>query len=63
MLTALCQMQEDGPASGAFLLSNPVTPALQAFPRVSNTYGSYQVWPMLARPGPARPPLGTHAEG
>uniref|UniRef100_H3BW40 WD repeat domain 59 n=1 Tax=Tetraodon nigroviridis TaxID=99883 RepID=H3BW40_TETNG len=35
-------MQEDGPASGAFVLSNPVTPALQAFPRVSNTYGSYQ---------------------
>ncbi|XP_056879490.1 GATOR complex protein WDR59 isoform X1 [Takifugu flavidus] len=35
-------MQEDGPASGAFILSNPVTPALQAFPRVTNTYGSYQ---------------------
>ncbi|XP_062273947.1 GATOR2 complex protein WDR59 isoform X2 [Scomber scombrus] len=34
--------QEDGPASGPFVLSNPVTPALQAFPRVSNTYGSYQ---------------------
>ncbi|TNM90549.1 hypothetical protein fugu_002838 [Takifugu bimaculatus] len=30
-------MQEDGPASGAFILSNPVTPALQAFPRVTNT--------------------------
>lgn len=39
-------MQEDGPASGAFVLSNPVTPALQAFPRVSNTYGSYQVAPV-----------------
>lgn len=38
-------MQEDGPASGAFVLSNPVAPALQAFPRVSNTYGSYQVAP------------------
>ncbi|XP_070823236.1 GATOR2 complex protein WDR59 isoform X2 [Chaetodon trifascialis] len=34
--------QEDGPASGPFILSNPVTPALQAFPRVTNTYGSYQ---------------------
>uniref|UniRef100_A0A3Q3W2H1 RWD domain-containing protein n=1 Tax=Mola mola TaxID=94237 RepID=A0A3Q3W2H1_MOLML len=32
--------QEDGPASGPFILSNPVTPALQAFPRVTNTYGS-----------------------
>ncbi|XP_074522971.1 GATOR2 complex protein WDR59 isoform X1 [Halichoeres trimaculatus] len=34
--------QEDGPASGPFVLSNPVTPALQAFPRVTNSYGSYQ---------------------
>uniref|UniRef100_A0A3P8RJ04 WD repeat domain 59 n=1 Tax=Amphiprion percula TaxID=161767 RepID=A0A3P8RJ04_AMPPE len=34
--------QEDSPASGPFVLSNPVTPALQAFPRVTNTYGSYQ---------------------
>ncbi|XP_062247810.1 GATOR2 complex protein WDR59 isoform X1 [Platichthys flesus] len=34
--------QEDGPPSGPFVLSNPVTPALQAFPRVTNTYGSYQ---------------------
>uniref|UniRef100_A0A3Q3JL77 RWD domain-containing protein n=1 Tax=Monopterus albus TaxID=43700 RepID=A0A3Q3JL77_MONAL len=34
--------QEDGPASGPFVLSNPVTPALQAFPRGTNTYGSYQ---------------------
>ncbi|XP_058484871.1 GATOR complex protein WDR59 isoform X3 [Solea solea] len=34
--------QEDGPASGPFILSNPVTPALQAFPRVTNMYGSYQ---------------------
>ncbi|XP_068166100.1 GATOR2 complex protein WDR59 isoform X2 [Antennarius striatus] len=33
---------EDGPASGPFILSNPVTPVLQAFPRVTNTYGSYQ---------------------
>lgn len=41
----VCQMQEDGPASGAFVLSNPVTPTLQAFPRVTNTYGSYQVGP------------------
>lgn len=34
--------QEDGPPTGPFVLSNPVTPALQAFPRVTNTYGSYQ---------------------
>ncbi|XP_034385471.1 GATOR complex protein WDR59 isoform X1 [Cyclopterus lumpus] len=34
--------QEDGPVSGPFVLSNPVAPALQAFPRVTNTYGSYQ---------------------
>uniref|UniRef100_A0A3B4GSW8 WD repeat domain 59 n=1 Tax=Pundamilia nyererei TaxID=303518 RepID=A0A3B4GSW8_9CICH len=34
-------MQEDSPASGPFVLSNPVTPSLQAFPRVTNTYGSY----------------------
>ncbi|XP_056267913.1 GATOR complex protein WDR59 [Pseudoliparis swirei] len=33
---------EDGPVSGPFVLSNPVAPALQAFPRVTNTYGSYQ---------------------
>ena len=32
------QTQED-----PFVISNPVTPALQAFPRVTNTYGSYQV--------------------
>ncbi|XP_042079765.1 GATOR complex protein WDR59 isoform X3 [Haplochromis burtoni] len=37
--------QEDSPASGPFVLSNPVTPSLQAFPRVTNTYGSYQVTP------------------
>ncbi|XP_020495862.1 GATOR2 complex protein WDR59 isoform X2 [Labrus bergylta] len=35
-------IQEDGPTSSPFVLSNPVTPALQAFPRVTNTYGSYQ---------------------
>ncbi|XP_030582001.1 GATOR complex protein WDR59 isoform X1 [Archocentrus centrarchus] len=34
--------QEDSPASGPFVLSNPVAPSLQAFPRVTNTYGSYQ---------------------
>ncbi|CAN9506551.1 unnamed protein product [Ophioblennius macclurei] len=34
--------QEESPASGPFVLSNPVAPALQAFPRVTNTYGSYQ---------------------
>ncbi|XP_028332324.1 GATOR complex protein WDR59 isoform X2 [Gouania willdenowi] len=34
--------QEDSPASGTFILSNPVAPGLQAFPRVTNTYGSYQ---------------------
>ncbi|XP_051920171.1 GATOR complex protein WDR59 isoform X2 [Hippocampus zosterae] len=33
---------EDGPSSGPFVLSNPVAPTLQAFPRVVNTYGSYQ---------------------
>ncbi|XP_034038810.1 GATOR complex protein WDR59 isoform X2 [Thalassophryne amazonica] len=34
--------QDDGPASGPFILSNPVTPSLPSFPRVTNTYGSYQ---------------------
>uniref|UniRef100_A0A667XS06 WD repeat domain 59 n=1 Tax=Myripristis murdjan TaxID=586833 RepID=A0A667XS06_9TELE len=34
--------QEDGPAPSPYVLSNPVTPALPAFPRVTNTYGSYQ---------------------
>uniref|UniRef100_A0A3P9KZL8 WD repeat domain 59 n=1 Tax=Oryzias latipes TaxID=8090 RepID=A0A3P9KZL8_ORYLA len=34
--------QEDSQASGPFVLPNPVTPSLQAFPRVTNTYGSYQ---------------------
>ncbi|XP_061731812.1 GATOR2 complex protein WDR59 isoform X2 [Nerophis ophidion] len=34
--------QDDSPSSGPFVLSNPVAPALQAFPRVINTYGSYQ---------------------
>ncbi|XP_054627018.1 GATOR complex protein WDR59 isoform X3 [Dunckerocampus dactyliophorus] len=34
--------QDDSPSSGPFVLSNPVAPALQAFPRVTNTYGSYQ---------------------
>lgn len=38
-LPLLCQTQEDGSTSGPFM----VTPALQAFPRVTNTYGSYQV--------------------
>uniref|UniRef100_A0A3Q2DLS9 WD repeat domain 59 n=1 Tax=Cyprinodon variegatus TaxID=28743 RepID=A0A3Q2DLS9_CYPVA len=36
--------QEDSPASGPFVLSNPVTPSLQAFPRVTNTYGSCLVY-------------------
>uniref|UniRef100_A0A3Q2U674 WD repeat domain 59 n=1 Tax=Fundulus heteroclitus TaxID=8078 RepID=A0A3Q2U674_FUNHE len=36
--------QEDSPSSGPFVLSNPVTPSLQAFPRVSNTYGSCLVY-------------------
>ena len=34
--------QEDGTAANPYVLSNPVTPALPAFPRVTNTYGSYQ---------------------
>ncbi|XP_045076375.1 GATOR complex protein WDR59-like, partial [Coregonus clupeaformis] len=34
--------QEDGSAVNPYVLSNPVTPALPAFPRVTNTYGSYQ---------------------
>ncbi|XP_077419336.1 GATOR2 complex protein WDR59 isoform X2 [Vanacampus margaritifer] len=33
---------EDSLSSGPFVLSNPVAPTLQAFPRVTNTYGSYQ---------------------
>uniref|UniRef100_UPI003AAC7ED3 GATOR2 complex protein WDR59 isoform X3 n=1 Tax=Centroberyx gerrardi TaxID=166262 RepID=UPI003AAC7ED3 len=33
---------EDGPAASPYVLSNPVPPALPAFPRVTNTYGSYQ---------------------
>uniref|UniRef100_A0A673G3R6 WD repeat-containing protein 59-like n=1 Tax=Sinocyclocheilus rhinocerous TaxID=307959 RepID=A0A673G3R6_9TELE len=36
----LLDVQEDG--TNPYLLTNPVTPALPAFPRVSNTYGSYQ---------------------
>lgn len=39
LLPLPCQTQEDGSTSGPFM----VTPALQAFPRVTNTYGSYQV--------------------
>ncbi|KAM9410649.1 GATOR2 complex protein WDR59 isoform 2-T2 [Pholidichthys leucotaenia] len=35
-------IQEDSPSSGPFVLSNPVNPTLQPFPRVTNTYGSYQ---------------------
>ncbi|XP_035483629.1 GATOR complex protein WDR59 isoform X1 [Scophthalmus maximus] len=34
--------QDDGPPPNPFVISNPVTPPLQAFPRVTNTYGSYQ---------------------
>ncbi|XP_067104836.1 GATOR2 complex protein WDR59 isoform X2 [Osmerus mordax] len=34
--------QEDGTAANPYVLSNPVTPTLPAFPRVTNTYGSYQ---------------------
>lgn len=49
----LFQTQEEGPTSGPFILSNPVTPALQAFPRVTNTYGSYQVTNARASPGPS----------
>ncbi|XP_067245269.1 GATOR2 complex protein WDR59 isoform X4 [Chanodichthys erythropterus] len=33
-------VMEDG--TNPYVLTNPVTPALPAFPRVSNTYGSYQ---------------------
>uniref|UniRef100_A0A8C1WIP5 WD repeat domain 59 n=1 Tax=Cyprinus carpio TaxID=7962 RepID=A0A8C1WIP5_CYPCA len=36
----LLNVQED--STNPYVLTNPVTPALPAFPRVSNTYGSYQ---------------------
>uniref|UniRef100_A0A3Q3GXG3 WD repeat domain 59 n=1 Tax=Labrus bergylta TaxID=56723 RepID=A0A3Q3GXG3_9LABR len=42
LVSCLESDMEDGPTSSPFVLSNPVTPALQAFPRVTNTYGSYQ---------------------
>ncbi|XP_028812666.1 GATOR complex protein WDR59 isoform X1 [Denticeps clupeoides] len=34
--------QEDGTVANPYVMSNPVTPALPSFPRVTNTYGSYQ---------------------
>ncbi|KAL0978016.1 hypothetical protein UPYG_G00164820 [Umbra pygmaea] len=37
-----CLTQEDGSDVNPYLLTNPVAPALPAFPRVTNTYGSYQ---------------------
>ncbi|XP_036391076.1 GATOR complex protein WDR59 isoform X3 [Megalops cyprinoides] len=37
-----CMTQEDSAAASPYVLSNPVTPTLPAFPRVTNTYGSYQ---------------------
>ncbi len=36
----LLDVQED--STNPYVLTNPVTPALPAFPRVTNTYGSYQ---------------------
>ncbi|XP_077376566.1 GATOR2 complex protein WDR59 isoform X2 [Festucalex cinctus] len=41
-LVSCLESHEDSPSSGPFVLSNPVAPTLQAFPRVTNTYGSYQ---------------------
>ncbi|KAM8762694.1 GATOR2 complex protein WDR59 isoform 3-T3 [Acanthopagrus schlegelii] len=35
-------LESDMTQEDPFVISNPVTPALQAFPRVTNTYGSYQ---------------------
>ncbi|XP_061613356.1 GATOR2 complex protein WDR59 isoform X3 [Phyllopteryx taeniolatus] len=42
LVSCLESDMEDSPSSGPFVLSNPVAPTLQAFPRVTNTYGSYQ---------------------
>uniref|UniRef100_M4ASF2 WD repeat domain 59 n=1 Tax=Xiphophorus maculatus TaxID=8083 RepID=M4ASF2_XIPMA len=44
LVSCLESDMEDGPASGPFVLSNPVAPPLQAFPRVTNTYGSCLVY-------------------
>uniref|UniRef100_A0A671UQW4 WD repeat domain 59 n=1 Tax=Sparus aurata TaxID=8175 RepID=A0A671UQW4_SPAAU len=35
-------LESDMTQEDPFVISNPVTPALQPFPRVTNTYGSYQ---------------------
>ncbi|XP_061127715.1 GATOR2 complex protein WDR59-like isoform X3 [Syngnathus typhle] len=42
LVSCLESVVEDSPSSRPFVLSNPVAPTLQAFPRVINTYGSYQ---------------------
>ncbi|KAJ3593385.1 hypothetical protein NHX12_005720 [Muraenolepis orangiensis] len=42
LMSCLESDMEDGPATSPYVLSNPVTPALPPFPRVINTYGSYQ---------------------
>ncbi|XP_076142873.1 GATOR2 complex protein WDR59 isoform X2 [Alosa pseudoharengus] len=42
LVSCLESDMEDSTAANPYVLSNPVTPALPAFPRVTNTYGSYQ---------------------
>ncbi|XP_051580898.1 GATOR complex protein WDR59-like isoform X2 [Myxocyprinus asiaticus] len=37
-----CLVSDMEVGSNPYILNNPVTPALPAFPRVTNTYGSYQ---------------------
>ncbi|XP_066570212.1 GATOR2 complex protein WDR59 isoform X2 [Amia ocellicauda] len=37
-----CVTQEDSSSGNPYVLSNSVNPTLPAFPRVTNTYGSYQ---------------------
>ncbi|MBN3301259.1 WDR59 protein, partial [Amia calva] len=37
-----CVTQEDSSSGNPYVLSNSVNPSLPAFPRVTNTYGSYQ---------------------
>ncbi|XP_077448423.1 GATOR2 complex protein WDR59 [Stigmatopora argus] len=42
LVSCLESHAEDAASSGPFVLSDPVAPTLPAFPRVINTYGSYQ---------------------
>ncbi|XP_077569374.1 GATOR2 complex protein WDR59 isoform X2 [Stigmatopora nigra] len=42
LVSCLESHAEDAASSGPFVLSDPVAPTLPAFPRVTNTYGSYQ---------------------